>query len=470
MYDIVRNGRAGDLPIGKEQTMKKRKTGWIIVCIIVGVLALLIGAYFLATRVLHVQLPFTLPFDQSANNEETVSVQSVANILGVGYTGKNNRYSGVVEAKEVVEINPDSNLTIEKCYVKAGDPVSVGTELFRYDVDSLNLTYEQTLIEITGLENTIKASTEEVEALQKRIEKAKADRQYELKLQLQEIELTLKRSQYELKSKQEQAAAQKAAIEDSVVKSPVAGKVRSVREENNDNGMFGASQESNAYITIVVGSNYCVKGKVNEQTVHTLQEGMPVTIRLRTDAEKTYRGEIYRINTEEPVQENSGIYYDGGSGERSSKYYFYVSCDSFDGLFMGQHVYIELGEPTEDEGKMMLPTYYVADLQGAPYVYAADARGRIEKRSVSIGTVNEEAGTVEIISGLSFTDKIAYPDDATVKVGMQAVETTYSLYAGEMEMMPEDLAGMEEMNWDDADFAVFSDFAEGIPTTGEVLE
>lgn len=443
--------------------MKKRKTGLVIVCIVVGVLALLIGAYFLATRVLHIQLPFTLPFDQAASTEDTVYVQSVADILGVGYTGRNNRYSGVVEAKEVVEINPDSNLTIEKCLVKAGDAVEVGTELFRYDVDSLTLAHEQTLIEITGLENTIKASTEEVEQLQKRIEKAKADKQYELKLQLQETELTLKRSQYELKAKQEQAEAQKAAIADSVVKSPVAGKIRSVRAENEDNGMFGMQQDSNAYITIVVGSNYCVKGKVNEQTVHTLQEGMPVTIRLRTDASKFYRGEIYRINTEEPVQQSNYGYYEGGSGEQSSKYYFYVSCDSFDGMFMGQHVYIELGEPSEDEGKMMLPEYYVMDLQGSPYVYATDARSRIEKRSVTVGERNEETGTVEIVSGLSYTDKIAYPDETVVKAGMQAIETAYSTYAGGMEPMPEDFGGMEDMNWEDANFEEMGDFAAVMP-------
>ena len=413
--------------------MKQKKTGRIVFLIIVLLLIAVIGGYFAATRYFGMPVPaFMQPVEDriagllGGGSEETAYVQSVASILGVGYTGKSNRYSGVVEAKEIIEINPDSTLTIEKRYVEAGDTVSVGTPLFSYDVDSLQLAYEQLLIDIAGQENAIRTAGEEIESLNKRIEKARENQKYELRLQLQEVTLNQKKAEYELKSKREQVESLEKAIADSVVISPVSGKVRSVRSEDNSNPFGGYGQEtSNAYITIVAGSDYCVKGTVNEQTVHTLFVGMPVTVRSRVDADLCYPGEIYKINTDEPVQDTSGgYYYDGGSGDRSSKYAFYVAVDSIEGLIMGQHVYIELGEPSEDDGKLWLPSYYIMQDGGAS-VWAANSKGRIERRSVQLGAYKEETDSYEIVSGLGYTDRIAFPDEY-IKEGMLASETTYA--------------------------------------------
>lgn len=418
--------------------MKKRKTGRIVFGIIVLLLALAIGGYFAATRLFGMELPLLRSYEEAAvgwvaervfgmlgQNEATAYVQSVATILGVGYTGHSNRYSGVVEAKEVIEINPDSQLTILERYVSAGDTVYAGMPLFAYDVESLTLSYEQLLIDITGLENSIRTAGEEIESLNKRLEKAKENKKYELNLQLQEVSLSLKKAEYDLKSKRTQAENLERILADSVVKSPVAGRVRSVRSDDASNP-FGYGQESsNAYITIVAGTDYCVKGKVNEQTVRTLFVGMPVTIRSRTDESAIWRGEIYKINTDEPVSEQGGYYYDGGGGDRSSKYAFYVSIDAIDGLIMGQHVYIELGEPGEDDGKMWLPSYYLMQENGAFSVYAANGKSRIERRAVRVGAYNAETDSYEIVSGLGYTDRIAFPDESVFE-GMLASETRYA--------------------------------------------
>lgn len=420
--------------------MKKKKTGRIVAVVIVLVLALLIGAYFVVTRVLHLDLPFSLPFTGAlGSSEETVYVQSVANILGVGYTGRSNRYSGVVEAKEVIEINPDSSLTIAECYVKAGDPVNEGMALFAYDVESLTLSYEQLLIDISGSENTIRTSNEEIESLEKRIAKAKESKQYELKLKLQEVQLGLKKAEYEVKNKRKQAEDLKKAIEDSIVKSPVTGRVRSVRSEGESNPFGGGQEQSNAYITIVAGTDYCVKGTVTEQTIRTLYEGMPVTVRSRVDENTFCRGEIYRINSSEPQQSSGDYYfYDGGSGDRASKYAFYVSVDSIEGLIMGQHVYIELGEPSDGDTRMMLPSYYLlsSESEGGGHVWAANSKSRIEKRPVTLGAYDENTDSFEIVSGLAYTDRIAFPAE-NIREGMLASDTNYA-DGSEGGMMPED--------------------------------
>lgn len=418
--------------------MKKKRTGRIVFLIIFLLLLIAGGGYYIATRWYGVQIPFMQTVEdriagwigKDGSKEETAYVQSVAKILGVGYTGKSNRYSGVIEAKDVIEINPDSEMKILERFVEPGDAVVEGTPLFAYDVESLSLSYEQLLIDIMGLENTIRTSNEEIESLEKRIARTKENKQYELKLKLSEVQLALKKAEYELKNKRKEADELSEAIRDSVVKSPVAGRIRSVKSEDDSSNPFGSmgQETSNAYITIVAGTDFCVKGTVNEQTVRTLTEGMTVTVRPRSDEDTMYRGKIYRINTEEPLADTGVYYYDAGGGERSSKYAFYVSLESIEGLMMGQHVTIEFGEPGEDDGKMWLPAYYLMRDGNSWSVYKASQKGRIEKQTVTVGSYSEVKDSYEILSGLSFIDRIAFPD-ASVKEGMLASET---LYAGEV--------------------------------------
>ena len=368
-----------------------------------------------------------------APKEGTVYVQSVSAITGVGPAGRTSRYSGVVEAKNVIEVNPDKDLTVKECFVSAGDKVEAGAPLFSYDVASMEIAYEQLQLDIKGLENGIQTGREKVESLKKYLARVAEFKKYEVQVQIQTEELEIRKKEYDLAGKREQAEDMAAALENTVVCSPVTGKIRSVKSSDGTGGQdyYGEGTQSNAYITIVAGNDYCVKGTVSEQTIHTLQEGMPVRITSRVD-DSRWQGRIYRINTEEAKQSGSRYYYDGG-GEQASKYEFFVELDTSEGLLMGQHVYIEPGAGDDDaEAGLLLPLYYVVETEGAPFVYAADSENRIEKRPVVLGERDEEQGTVAILEGLSFLDRIAFPDES-VQVGMAASETAY---------VPEDMGMM----------------------------
>lgn len=396
----------------------KKKKGWIVVLVIVLLAALAVGGYFAWQH-----------FSGGAAVEGTAYVQSVSEITGVGYVGQSNRYSGIVESKEVIEINPDSTMTIKECFVEAGDTVTAGLPLFVYDVDELTLAHEQLLIDITGLEGTIITCNEEIVQLDKRIAKAKEADLYDLKLEKQTVELNLKKTTYELEDKKLKSEQMQLIIADSVVTSPVDGIVRSVRSDESSNNPFsymGGGNESSAYITIVAGSDYCVKGSISEQTVHSIYEGMPVIIRSRVDKNFSRSGEIYMINTES--SENSGsqdMYYGMDSGERASKYSFYVSLEDISGLIIGQHVYIELGSVQEEEqSSWKLPSYYLINEDGAYFVYAANSKERIEKRAVTLGQYDEMTDCYEITAGLELQDLIAFPDEV-IEVGMKASTTQH---------------------------------------------
>ena len=365
-------------------------------------------------------------FFAEAPQEGTVFVQSVSAITGVGPAGVNNRYSGVVEAKNIVKVDPDKNLTVKECLVAAGDKVQQGSPLFRYDVESMQLAYEQLQLDILGLENGIKTGHEKVESLTVQLERARENRKYDIQMNIQTEELEVRKKEYELSGKRKQAEDMLKALNNSTIYSPVEGTIRSVKSTDSSGASYGygGGEEETAYITIVAGNDYCVKGTVSEQTIRTLQEGMPVRVTSRVD-DQVWMGHIYRINTEETKQNNNYYYYES-SGEKASKYEFFVELESIEGLLMGQHVYIEA--VSEETGKnanvLMLPGYYVVLEEDSAFVYAVDSENKIEKRYVTLGDTDDENGIFEIVDGLSFTDRIAFPDE-TVQVGMNASETSF---------------------------------------------
>ncbi len=389
--------------------MKKKRKAWIWILCIVLVLALGGGAYYWF-------------FLRGAEDVGTAYVQSVAELTGMGTVGQNAVYRGIVEAKEVIEINPESDMRIQKCYVETGSKVSTGDPLFEYDVDDLKLSHAQLLIDITGLENGLRTNREELESLSKRLEKAKESQIYELKLNIQTLELDIKKAEYDLKDKQQKAADMQTLIDASVVFSPVTGTVRSVRDDTQSNPFGYGDSASSAYITIVAGTDYCVKGTVSEQTVFTLFEGMPVLVRSRVDG-SVWTGTIYKINTDSTASEQQ-MFYDMGSGDSASKYNFYVELDSIEGLMIGQHVFIDLNTAAEGGSAPMLPAAFVMAENGRFYVWAANANNRIERREIRLGAYDKASECYPIEGGLKATDRIAFPD-ATIRAGMLASETNY---------------------------------------------
>ncbi len=391
--------------------MKKKRKGWIWVIVIVLLLGLGGGAFY-----------YFYLRDKVDASVGTAYVQSVADITGMGNVGGSALYRGIVEAKDVIEVNPQSDMRILKCYVETGMKVKEGDPLFAYDVEDLKLQHAQLLIDITGLENGLRTNREQLETLNKKLERAKESQIYELKLQIQTLELDIRKSEYDLKDKQQKAADMQSLIDASIVYSPVTGTVRSVRDEAQDNPFGYYDSQNNAYISIVAGTDYCVKGTVDEQTVRMLYEGMPVLVRSRVD-DATYPGTIYKINTDS-TESSQQMYYGMDGGDSASKYAFYVELASVDGLMIGQHVFIDLNANESGSDVPMLPASFVMQENGRYYVWAANGKNRIEKREVRLGAYDEATESYPIEGGLSLKDRIAFPDD-TIEAGMIAAQADY---------------------------------------------
>ena len=170
--------------------------------------------------------------------------------------------------------------------------------------------------------------------------------------------------------------------------------------------------EKQSFMSILSTGKYRIKGKISEQNIGELQPGMDVTVRARNDQEEIWKGSVDVIDTEKPESSSqNGMYSGSDSSMQATKYPFYITLETSDGLMLGQHVYIEPGTGVNTEGiRLMSP--YILDADGEnPYVWLANEKGRLEKRSVKLGAYDEEQDIWEITNGLKETDYIVWPDE-----------------------------------------------------------
>ena len=110
----------------------------------------------------------------------------------------------------------------------------------------------------------------------------------------------------------------------------------------------------------------------------------------------------------------------------STKYPFYVELDSSDGMLLGEHVYlsVEQEESSETlEGLTLGSAFVCFDEEDNSYVWADNGQGRLEKRTVELGDYDGMMDVYQILSGLSETDYVAYPDEATCIEGAPTTKT-----------------------------------------------
>lgn len=376
----------------------------------------------------------------SGSPDATVSVQTVSSIVDMGSVGLYDCYAGVVEAGEVFPIEKDPDMEIEERRVSAGDEVKEGDILFTYDTEAVSLELEKKKLELEQLNAAIRTKTAQAEQLEQEKNRAPVSAQLDYTLQIQELQIDISESTLNVAAKEKEIERCSLLLENSEVVSPVDGRVRTVNENGNtdDYGM------PLPYMTIAQVGAFRVKGSINEQSAGSLFEGTSVILRSRTDSSMTWNGTVEFIDWNNPLRDNN-MYYDGTDEfTGSSKYPFYVALESDEGLMLGQHIYIELDTGTQPEG-LMLPACYIVDADTDPFVWAANSRNRLEKRSVKLGDYDEMTDCREILDGLSIDDSIAFPDETCVQ-GAKTVP--YDAGSPDGELPEEDYYGGMEENYD----------------------
>lgn len=366
-----------------------------------------------------------------------VTVQRADRLMSAGVAGE--RYAGVVVSNNVVEINRDSSKRIEELYVEVGDTVSAGDKLFSYDSDELELSLEKAQLEVEKMTNEQTDYTAQLEKLEKKLNNTwnESDK-VRLTLEINTLKTTLMETEYNLKAKDKEIATLTEMLSNIDILSPVDGTVRKVDEEG----------QSDSFITVQQSGAYRVQGMLNEMSMGSgLMSGSRVQIFSRVN-DDTWMGTVTAVNTSEVMQDsNMNMGFVGGAVAETmtttSSYVFDVELDSVDGLLLGQHVYIELMQETAMTEGLWIPENFLVNFETdeetfelSATVFAENASGKLEERSVALGMYDGMTGCYEILSGVSAEDYIADPFDPGCVAGASVMRREPEDFTGTGTEMP----------------------------------
>lgn len=159
------------------------------------------------------------------------------------------------------------------------------------------------------------------------------------------------------------------------------------------------------------GGGFYVKGSVNELDRESLTIGQAVNIQDWSNG-GFYEGTVASIG-EFPVP---GENYSYGSNPNASYYPFTVFVDESADLAAGSYVSIQYS--LEGSAGVYLQKPFLRTEGGESYVLVQGERGRLEKRTVTTGK-SLWGSYVQITSGLSRDDLIAFPYGKNVKAGVR---------------------------------------------------
>ena len=380
-------------------------------------------------KVLALVLALCLAGSMAACQEQAaaVYVQSVEELAAYGGIAPGDRFAGLVVSENVAEINRDSEKTIEELLVREGDDVVEGQELFRYDMEQLQLTLDKQKLELEQLLGSIesyKSQIAELEAQLKKVWKASDKLQYTV--EIQSLEVDLKEAELNVTAKEAEIARSEEILLNTTVVSPVTGRIQTISENGTDN--YGNPLP---YITIQQSGSYRVKGILGELQRGGIMEGTRLKIVSRTNEDQIWYGTVTLVDYENPSQGNDYDMYYGGSSDpmtSSSKYPFYVELEDTSGLILGQHVYMELDVPEDDSALKLSAAFFLIEPDDTAWVWAESGRGRLEKRQVKLGEYDPMTDTYPVEEGLTEEDFIAFPDEELCREG---VPTTHEMATGE---------------------------------------
>jgi len=360
-------------------------------------------------------LSLLLVFSGCSGKSSGVYVQSVKTLAGYGGIAPGDRFGGIVVSENVAEIQKDSDKTIGELYIKEGDDVTEGQELFTYDTDQLQLNLDKQKLELEQLQISIESYKEQIADLEKTRDRVYESQKLQYTVQIQSLQLDLKEAELNLKAKESEVAQSENLLQNATVFAPVSGRVQSISENGTDN--YGNPLP---YISIQQSGSYRIKGVLGELQRGGIMEGDRIRITSRTDDTVFWLGTVSLVDYESPYQGSpNDMYYGTQSDEMSSssRYPFYVELDSTEGLLLGQHVYMEQYVEGEMPTGVSISSAFICYAEdGSNYVWAENA-GKLEQRTVVLGEYNMMLDTYEVLEGLTEDDYIAFPDPELCQPG-----------------------------------------------------
>ena len=242
-----------------------------------------------------------------------------------------------------------------------------------------------------GPEGDVYTVTELKEAI-----KEKEDEIKDLKLDLREAKLNVKQA--------------KRKLDEAIVKATINGVVKSVGDP------AVGELDGEPFLTVTSSEGMYVEGTISELKLGDVKVGTTMT-GMAYESGMSFTAEITEIS-EYPTTANSWSSNDASA----SSYPFTAYIEDSTGLSNNEWVDLTIQESVGgDASAIYLPKAYIRSENGQSYVYKADENERLKKQYIKTGATVYST-SVEVKSGLSLEDKIAFPYGKNVVEGAKVVD------------------------------------------------
>ena len=283
-------------------------------------------------------------YSRGSDVDGVAYVMPIKDVNSAATTISDLQFSGVVEPQETKEVKLDTSKKVSSIVVQEGDHVNAGDPLFTYDVESMQLELQQGNVEIERMQNEIESNKQQISQLETEKKSASADDKLTYTTQIQSLQTDIAKSEYDIKTKKIELEKLQNTINNATVTAEIAGTVQSLKttEQLQSDG-------TDVLMKIMSDGEFRVKCTISEQNVQSIYKDEAMVLHSRVD-DSSWTGTISEISTEADNSQNNNMYY-GGSDEMTtaSKYPFYVTLDSSDGLMLGQHLLVS-ADTGADEG------------------------------------------------------------------------------------------------------------------------
>ena len=278
------------------------------------------------------------------------------------------------------------------------------------------------------IEPEIPAEPDYIPYTRDEIRKMIADKEDEivrLKLDKRSSELNLKTSRRKL--------------ENATVLSTVNGVVKSVKDLDT------AKLEGSPLIEVTASGGCYVTGCVSELMLEQISNGDSVSL-MSYETGMIYMATITSVSD---VPSDSRMYFGGSENPNVSYYDFTAAVEEGEALRSGEYVGITISSPDPEAGEgLYIEKPYVRTENGESYVYKVDENGLLKKQTVQTGKTLWDY-YVEVKSGLSLADYVAFPYGKNVRDGVKAVTADGETPVIGAEDLADDLFDDPEADFDD---------------------
>lgn len=201
-------------------------------------------------------------------------------------------------------------------------------------------------------------------------------------------------------------------VDNSTVHASIDGVVRSLISIDE------ANETAKPFLVVSGENTFYLHGTINESLLGSIKVGD--TVDVNSWEAGRYSAQIVSIGSY-PMQENA--YYGGSTNPNSSTYEFTAVFLDTDGIYNGMYFDITIQASSLDtdseNGSFYIDKMYVREDDAGSYVMKKGPNGRLLKQPVETGKMMGGGYAVEIKSGLTQEDSVAFPYGKDLREGMR---------------------------------------------------